>query len=67
MESKRIKMNAVIVATDSQELFIYSDKNLIYTLKTDGVVQAMRFGTFGREEGSLVLIYKKRGIDVRML
>ena len=27
----------------------------------------MRFGVFGREQGSFVLIYKKKGIDVKML
>jgi len=27
----------------------------------------MRFGVFGREDGTLVLIYKRRGIDVKMI
>lgn len=31
-----------------------------------GVVSAIRFGIFGREDGTLVLVYKKQGIDVKM-
>lgn len=27
----------------------------------------MKFGIFGREDGSLVIVYKRKGIDVKML
>ena len=36
-------------------------------MTVDGIVQGMRFGVFGREDGTLVLIYKRRGIDVKMI
>jgi hypothetical protein len=40
---------------------------LILIFDKKDVVTAMRFGVFGREDGSLVLIYKTKGIDVKML
>jgi Bardet-Biedl syndrome 1 protein len=27
----------------------------------------MRFGTFGREDGALIILYKKKGLDVKIL
>ena len=38
MESVRLKLNAVLVATQTQEVFIYNGKILIYSMTVDGIV-----------------------------
>ena len=68
MEMKRTKsVNAVLIALSNGEIRMYNDKYLITTIKTDDVIMGMHFGTFGREEGSLVINFKHGGLSVKML
>jgi Bardet-Biedl syndrome 1 protein len=68
MVMKRTKsITAILVALSNGEIRMYNDKFLISTIKTDDVILGMRFGIFGREEGSLVLNFKNGGISVKML
>lgn len=61
------KYIGILVALDNQEVRIYKEKEIIYTLNAEGIVTAMRFGTFGREAGALVMLYKQKGLDVKIL
>lgn len=65
---KRTKtINAILVALANGEVRMYNDKFLITTIKTDDIIMGMRFGIFGREEGSLVINFKHGGLSVKML
>ncbi|KRX04415.1 WD40-repeat-containing domain [Pseudocohnilembus persalinus] len=56
-----------IVALQNQEIKIFKERNLIYSFNGDAVVTAMKFGPFGREDGTLILVYKNKGLDIKML
>jgi Bardet-Biedl syndrome 1 protein len=56
LDHKSKNMQAVLVALANKEVRTYVEKNHVDTLKTDDVVVAMKFGRFGREESTLILI-----------
>lgn len=41
--------------------------NLHTTTFLQDNVTGLRFGTFGREEGALIVLYKNKGMDVKIL
>ncbi len=42
-------------------------QSLIATIKSDDVVTAMRFGSYGREDAALVLTYRSGALTIKML
>lgn len=58
---------ALVVALNNGEIRLYNGKHLISTTKTDDVVTGMKLGTFGREEGSLVLSFRSGSLMVKIL
>ena len=32
-----------------------------------GIVAAMRYGQYGREDGALAILYKKKGLDIKII
>merc|ERR1712226_817022 len=46
---------------------LYNGKHLITLVKTNDVVTGMKLGTFGREEGSMVLSFKCGALMVKIL
>ena len=59
-ESKQKGLQAVVVALNNNEVHIYRDKNIISKLKTEDAVVSIKFGKFGREEGSLVMTTRSK-------
>jgi len=58
---------ALAVATNNGEVRLYNGKHLICITKTNDVVTGMKLGTFGREEGSMVLSFKSGALMVKIL
>merc|ERR1719335_1057399 len=58
---------ALVVATNNGEVRLYSGKHLICVTKTNDIVTGMKLGTFGREEGSMVLSFKSGALMVKIL
>jgi len=58
---------ALVVALNNGEVRLYNGKHLIVTTKTSDVVTGLRLGTFGREEGSMVLSFKSGALMVKIL
>eukprot|EP01017_Pseudomicrothorax_dubius_P033491 TRINITY_DN4491_c0_g1_i1.p1 TRINITY_DN4491_c0_g1~~TRINITY_DN4491_c0_g1_i1.p1 ORF type:complete len:126 (+),score=22.75 TRINITY_DN4491_c0_g1_i1:229-606(+) len=46
---------------------MYREKQLLQVFLLVNAVTAIKFGTYGREEGSLLMVYKSKGLEVRML
>ena len=63
MNIKRAKINYILlVALVSGELIMYRDLTVMYSFKVDNKpVLALCFGTYGREESSLVIIHGQNG------
>jgi len=58
---------ALVVALNNGEVRLYNGKHLICTSKTNDVVTGIKLGTFGREEGSMVLSFKSGALMVKIL
>jgi Bardet-Biedl syndrome 1 protein len=58
MENKQRGYRALLVSLANCEVRVYREKFLADTLKTPAVVNAMRFGRFGREDSTLVMVTK---------
>lgn len=56
-----------MVALGDQTIKLYIDKTLINTIQLDLNVSAMKFGVFGREDGFLVIVDEKGGIETKIL
>jgi Bardet-Biedl syndrome 1 protein len=58
---------AVLVALSNSEVHTYVDKNHVDTIITEDTVCAMKYGRFGREDQTLVMVTKGGGLIVKML
>ncbi len=58
LEHKQRGFRALLVALANCEVRLYREKFLSDTIKTPSIVNAMRFGRFGREDSTLVMVTK---------
>jgi len=58
---------ALVVALSNGEVRLYNGKQLIAVTKTNDTVTGIKLGTFGREEGSMVLSFKSGALMVKIL
>ena len=49
------------------EVRLYNGKNLVDSFNAGDIIQGVCFGTFGREDGCLLLNTKKGALSVRIL
>ncbi|KAE9032375.1 Bardet-Biedl syndrome 1 [Phytophthora rubi] len=57
----------VLVALRNGEVTLYNEKVKVCTLSTETVLTGMRFGQYGREEASLVLVQKSGALSLKIL
>jgi len=68
MEKGRSKsFRAYLVALLNMEIRMYNEKQLVHTFKGEDVIAGMKYGVFGREDGALVILYNRLGLEVKML
>eukprot|EP00106_Octopus_bimaculoides_P021578 XP_014789020.1 PREDICTED: Bardet-Biedl syndrome 1 protein-like [Octopus bimaculoides] len=60
-------VSAVLVALSNCTVHMYQDRHLIDVIQTPDVVNALKFGRFGREEGNLILTTRSGGLIVKIL
>jgi len=60
-------VQGVLISLKNGEIRLYNDKNFISSIKNDDIVTGMVFGTFGREDGFLVLNYASGGLSAKIL
>lgn len=58
---------AVLVGLANCEVQLYRDKNLLSSIKTPDMITSIRFGRYGREDGTLILTTKGGGLLVKIL
>lgn len=56
----------LLVALASGEIRLYRDKTLFHSFKVEKPIQAIRYGPYGREENTLIIIHGKGSITVKM-
>ncbi|KAF1778610.1 Bardet-Biedl syndrome 1, N-terminal [Phytophthora cactorum] len=57
----------ILVALRNGEVTLYNEKVKVCTLNTETVLTGMRFGQYGREEASLVLVLKSGALSLKIL
>ncbi|GMF40810.1 unnamed protein product [Phytophthora fragariaefolia] len=57
----------VLVALRNGEVTLYNEKVKVCTLSTETSLTGMRFGQYGREEASLVLVQKSGALSLKIL
>ena len=57
----------VAVALSSNHVLIYNDKTVVDCIKMEDTVSAMRFGRFGREENTLVIVTIGGALNMKIL
>lgn len=67
MVHQRRGFKAILVALTNCEVHIYKDKNLVNIITMDDVVTGMKFGWYGREESTLVMLTRGGGLYVKIL
>ena len=55
---RTLSLTLVALALADNRVLIYRDKHLVDTIHTEDRVSAMKFGRFGREDNTLVLVLK---------
>jgi Bardet-Biedl syndrome 1 protein len=51
--------NILLVALATGEIRMYSETTVVHSFNVEGPVSAMRFGPYGREENSLIIVHGK--------
>ncbi|XP_041351022.1 Bardet-Biedl syndrome 1 protein-like isoform X2 [Gigantopelta aegis] len=67
MDYKPRAFAAVLVALNNCEVHIYKEKYLVDVIKMPDVITGMKFGKFGREDGTLVMTTRGGGLFVKIL
>lgn len=60
-------ISAILVALSDSTVHMYQDKHLVDIIQTPDVINALKFGRFGREEGNLILTTRGGGLIVKIL
>ncbi len=60
-------IKAYVVALLNMEIRMYNDKQLVHTFKGEDIIAGMKYGVFGREDGALVILYNRLGLEVKIL
>lgn len=67
IEVEMLGHKLVAVALDNKQVLIYHDKHKVDTIETHEVVNAMKYGKYGRESGTLVLVSRTGSLTIRIL
>ena len=58
LEIRTLGLKLTALGMADNRVLIYRDKHLVDTIHTEDKVSAMKFGRFGREDNTLILIMK---------
>ncbi|KAI1280886.1 Bardet-Biedl syndrome 1 protein [Halotydeus destructor] len=60
-------LRLIAVAVESHQVYLYHDKHRVDTIETDDVVTSMKFGRYGREDCTLVMVTRNGALQIRIL
>ena len=64
---ERQGLRLIAVALDNRQIHLYQDRHRVDILETDDTVVAMKYGRFGREDSTLVMVSRSGGLTVKIL
>ncbi|RWS29918.1 Bardet-Biedl syndrome 1 protein-like protein [Leptotrombidium deliense] len=57
----------IAVALENQQIHIYNDKNKVDVIEIEDVVTSIKFGRYGREDNTLVMVTRKGWLVIKIL
>lgn len=67
LDVEMLGIKLVAVALDTGQVHIFHDKHRVDLIDTTEVINAMKYGKYGRESGTLVMISRKGSLTIRIL
>lgn len=67
LDYKPRSIRGIIVALRNKEVRLYREHFLVNTLQLDDVVVGVKFGSFGREEGALLMVTQGGALIIKIL
>lgn len=67
MDVEHLAVKPIAIALENNEVVIYLDKHKVDVINTPEVVNAMKYGKYGRESGTLVMVSRQGSLTVRIL
>ena len=67
IEVEMLGHKLVAVALTTKQVLIYHDKHKVDTIDTHEIVNSMKYGKYGRESGTLVLVSRTGSLTIRIL
>ena len=64
---ERQGLRLIAVALDNKQIHVYQDRHRVDILDTDDTVVAMKYGRFGREDNTLVMVSRSGGLTIKIL
>lgn len=67
VEVEMLGHKLVAVALSTKQVLVYHDKHKVDCIETHEVVNSMKYGKYGRESGTLVLVSRTGSLTIRIL
>ena len=62
-----LSLNLVAVALQSRKIHFYNNKAIVDTIETDDVITSIKFGRYGREDNTLIMVSKSGFLIIQIL
>ncbi|XP_054167725.1 Bardet-Biedl syndrome 1 protein homolog [Oppia nitens] len=67
IDVERQSLRLIAVALDCKQVHIYQDRHKVDILDTDDTIVAMKYGRFGREDSTLVMVGRAGSLTIKIL
>ncbi|CAG2105820.1 unnamed protein product, partial [Medioppia subpectinata] len=67
IDVERQSLKLIAVALDCKQIHLYQDRHKVDILDTDDIVVAMKYGRFGREDSTLVMVSRNGALTIKIL
>ena len=67
IDVERQGLRLIAVALDNRQIHLYQDRHRVDVLEMDDTIVAMKYGRFGREDNTLIMISRTGSLTVKIL
>ncbi|XP_015781320.1 Bardet-Biedl syndrome 1 protein-like isoform X2 [Tetranychus urticae] len=67
IEVEILGLTLIAVALESRTVVFYNGKSKVDTIETENVITSMKFGRYGREDNTLVMVSRSGSLSIRIL
>ena len=67
IDVERQGLRLIAVALDNRQIHLYQDRHRVDVIETDDTIVSMKYGRFGREDNTLVMVGRSGGLTIKIL